>query len=635
MWNYSYIVPTLMVLFIFLGHFFSKPRLPLRINRTFLMILISEIAVILTDVLASNADEHYETLSAALLYLLNMVYFVCYLFLAFLFFRFGANLVRMKGGNAEISDRIGVAVLAVSELITLSSFFTGAVFSITEEGYRRGPLYEILYVCFFSCLALSFLTLIGNRRKLSRWDYYGALLYNGILAAGNVIRFLFPQLLVMNTFFLLATIVIYLSFQNPEFNQVKDERVFNTSAFESILREMTGSQKYAVLAFGIINYNELREMYGRKQMGLVTESIGMYLYKQFHSCKSFYLSRGQFALLGDPKMPMEQMRDEIADRFREPWSIGDGEVSFAIGFVQIMPEELSGASENILNGLNDALERIGITENSNIVMNEENLRLFEQQTEVKRALEYAVEHDKIEVFFQPLVDSHTEQIVGAEALARLRDAEGKLIAPSVFIPIAERNGRINQVGEQVFEKVCRFIRDNDIEKAGLSWINVNVSPIQCMRQDINERFIELLNRYGVPPKWIHLEITEESMIDYILLQKQIEEMEKRGLRFVLDDYGTGYSNVARMKHVPFINVKLDMSLVWDYYHEPDQILPTLVETFKQMNFTVTAEGVESGEMARAMRDIGCDYLQGFHFYKPVPSREFEKMLERLAKENVS
>ena len=99
-------------------------------------------------------------------------------------------------------------------------------------------------------------------------------------------------------------------------------------------------------------------------------------------------------------------------------------------------------------------------------------------------------------------------------------------------------------------------------------------------------------------------------------------MKESGFRFVLDDDGRGYSNVARMKKCPFINVKLDMEFVWDYFKEKDQILPTLVQTIKQMGFTVTAEGIENQELADTMRDIGCDYLQGFCFSKPLSASEF-------------
>ena len=114
------------------------------------------------------------------------------------------------------------------------------------------------------------------------------------------------------------------------------------------------------------------------------------------------------------------------------------------------------------------------------------------------------------------------------------------------------------------------------------------------------------------------------MVDYALLQKQIQQMKQTGFQFVLDDYGSGYSNVSRLKRCPFINVKLDMEIVWDYYKSRDKILPSLVETFRQMGFSVTAEGIETLDMAEEMKKIGCDYLQGYCFDRPLPAVEFAK-----------
>nr|WP_246428852.1 EAL domain-containing protein [Treponema rectale] len=259
---------------------------------------------------------------------------------------------------------------------------------------------------------------------------------------------------------------------------------------------------------------------------------------------------------------------------------------------------------------------------ASVYVTEETIKSIEGKKEVKRAVERAVENDAVELFLQPLVDVNTHKLVGAEALARIRNSKGELIPPAEFIPIAERNGRINILGEQMFEKACRFIRDNDMQAMGLSWINVNLSPIQFFRMDLNERFTSILKKFKIPARMVHLEITEESMIDYALLLKQILAMKKSGFQFVLDDYGSGYSNVTRLKRCPFVNVKLDMELVWDYFREQDKILPTLVQTFKQMNFTVTAEGIENEDMAEAMKKIGCDYLQGFYFAKPLPADEF-------------
>ena len=119
--------------------------------------------------------------------------------------------------------------------------------------------------------------------------------------------------------------------------------------------------------------------------------------------------------------------------------------------------------------------------------------------------------DTVEVFLQPIVDSRSHRIVSAEALARLRNEDGELIPPGLFIPIAEKNGNINLLGEQVLRKVCEFIRDHDVRSMGLHWININLSPIQCMHSNLPRLISSILEEYGVSSDMIHLEITEESM----------------------------------------------------------------------------------------------------------------------------
>ena len=176
--------------------------------------------------------------------------------------------------------------------------------------------------------------------------------------------------------------------------------------------------------------------------------------------------------------------------------------------------------------------------------------------------------------------------------------------------------------EQVFRKACLFVKEHDMEELGISWLNVNLSPIQCMRSDLSRRFEDILAENHVDSRYIHLEITEQSMVDFSSSIKQIMKLKDAGFKFALDDYGSGYSNLTRVKEYPFINIKLDMSVVWDYYHERDFLIPYLVEAFHQMNFSITAEGIETLDMAEVMSSIGCDFLQGYYFSKPLPEEEF-------------
>ena len=143
-----------------------------------------------------------------------------------------------------------------------------------------------------------------------------------------------------------------------------------------------------------------------------------------------------------------------------------------------------------------------------------------------------------------------------------------------------------------------------------------------MSQNIPERFREILRQHGVSTDQIHLEITEQSMIDFSLMREQIEGLHKGGFEFALDDYGSGYSNLTRVRQYPFTNIKIDMEVVRNYFRDRDPLLPALIQAFKKLNFSITAEGIETSEMAEALRSIGCDYLQGYCFSRPLPMAEF-------------
>lgn len=339
----------------------------------------------------------------------------------------------------------------------------------------------------------------------------------------------------------------------------------------------------------------------------------------------FYLRNGCFAIVGNGAMDWNDIRHELLDRFTKPWCSFDTDLYLTVAFVQVGWESKFPDADKLINNMIiafDEADRLGDPQNGYIDLDV--LRDRSQQTDIKRHIERALEKNEVEVFLQPIVDGASGKPVAAEALARIRDADGGLISPALFIPIAEKNGRISKMGEQVLAHTCRFIRDHDMEALGLQWINVNLSPIQCMKRDLHERFRAILEKYHVDPKYVHLELTEQAMADFSALEEQVNALHDIGFEFVMDDYGAGYSNLTRVRHYPFSSIKLDMEVVRDYYKDRDGMIPQVVRVFKEMGYKITAEGIESREMMEALADIGCDMLQGYHFSKPLPLNEFVK-----------
>ncbi|MCR5755561.1 MAG: EAL domain-containing protein [Acetatifactor sp.] len=431
------------------------------------------------------------------------------------------------------------------------------------------------------------------------------------------------HVLPVDIFSAIAIIIIYLSFTDPQFYLDTQSTAFNYSAFMKYTAESLGNKDLKILALTIHNYIELQEIYGNNQMDTVIKPIRDYLQKEYPRLIIFYYKPGCFAMIGDANTTSDVILSNIIKRFKSPWICAKTEVYLTARGVSLDSDIEFHSANELAKVLNYAIEKAETLENTSILyVDEKDQEICNRKSKVKKYLEHAVEHNQVQVYLQPIVSTKTGKVEGAEALCRIFDDEGKMISPLDFIPLAEKNGQIIRLGEQVFEKTCRFISEHSPEISSLKWVNVNLSPLQFFKRDLANSFLQIAENYHVAPSMIHLEITEENMIDYALFSKQILALTGKGFCFVLDDYGTGYSNLDRLTQCPFINIKLDRTVVMDYHNNSKVLLPHLVDAFKQIGFSITAEGIETTEMAESMAELGCDYLQGFLYSRPIPMEEF-------------
>ena len=628
--NYSFTVPSMLILLVIMGYYFFRPRLPIRLNRAFLAILVIDICTEILEITSFRLNETWPEHAPALLWTVNIIYY-CFVFIrAYMFFVFTISVLDAKTLLWSKLRVFAPIVYIPCLLIALTSPWTHWLFRI-ENGFQPGSLYWIIYGC--GCAYLSFATIgvLRHLKELSAHEIISLLAIQAILLAGNLARFLLPNLVVMNTFCLMAIVVIFISFLNPDLYLSEQGSVYNLPAFNALLGECWQRKRSCrVLGFTIQNYNEHREIFGGRQMDDALVGINRYLSETFPHLSSFYLRGGSYAMVGQNRPDLTALRQQLSERFTGSWKAGAGELQLGISFVEADMDILNCPSDRLVNTLMislDELSRVSEPDASRSLT--DSIDEINRKLEIRRCLEKALEKDELEVFLQPLMDTRTGRRIAAEALVRLRDDKGNLIRPDLFISMAEQEGYIVRLGEQVLAKVCRFIRDHNMDELGIRWINVNLSPVQFMSRDVPSRFTQILQEYGVDEKMIHLEITEQSMIDFSLLRDQITGLHENGFEFSLDDYGSGYSNLSRVRQYPFTNIKIDMEVVWSYCREKDVLLPALVDGFKKMNLSITAEGIETEEMAGAMKEISCDYLQGYYFSRPVPMDEFVEQTMKL------
>jgi diguanylate cyclase (GGDEF)-like protein len=260
-------------------------------------------------------------------------------------------------------------------------------------------------------------------------------------------------------------------------------------------------------------------------------------------------------------------------------------------------------------------------------------RFFEAELEKKakerRQLETdlrkALETGSIEVNYQPILDLQTNQIVGCEALARWTHPERGYVSPAEFIPVAEQSGLIEQLGEYVLRAACAEAAN----WPSTTKVAVNVSPVQFKSETFALKVVAALGQSGLPPHRLEIEITEAVLIgDDQTALTILHELKAIGVRVALDDFGTGYSSLSYLRRFPFDKIKIDRSFINDLTEEDSSsaIVRAVVTMAAEHRMVTTAEGVETVEQRKILRDLNCSEMQGFLFSRPRPGPEIAKMM---------
>ncbi|MFN6460687.1 MAG: EAL domain-containing protein [Nostoc sp. DedVER02] len=249
---------------------------------------------------------------------------------------------------------------------------------------------------------------------------------------------------------------------------------------------------------------------------------------------------------------------------------------------------------------------------------------------LEKSLRYALERDEFTVYYQPRVNIATGEITGMEALLRWQHPEMGLVAPSVFIPLAEESGLIIAIGEWVLRAAC--IQNKIWQDAGLPPITmaVNLSLKQFRQPKLVEIITTVLEQTGLEARFLELEIMETTAIEDLGFTRTVlEELKQMGVCISIDDFGTGHSSLSRLQLLPLHTLKIDQSFVKDL--KPDSkvahIIKAIVTLGQSLGLKLTAEGVETEEQLEFLKSINCDEIQGYLFYRPLSVQKATEILE--------
>ncbi|GGR58114.1 hypothetical protein GCM10008959_19830 [Deinococcus seoulensis] len=300
-----------------------------------------------------------------------------------------------------------------------------------------------------------------------------------------------------------------------------------------------------------------------------------------------------------------------------PFALREGEVTLKLvaGFSQsAYPVPFTALLRQAFLALQHAMDR-----NEHLgVFNEDMLRRSQYGHTLETQLQGAVSRQELSLMYQPISDVLTGQWVSLEALMRWQHPQLGVVPPGTFIPVAERSGQIYQLGEWALQTAAR-----EIEQARALWpgahVNVNVSPLQLLMPDFAERALGTLAALNVPPTLLTFEVTESTVMQNVELAcRHLARLREAGVRIALDDFGSGHSSLSLLTELPLDVVKLDRSFLRDGVQDTARgaLLRNTIRLARDLNLTTVAEGVEDAGMLARLRELGCDYAQGYHISRP-------------------
>ena len=243
----------------------------------------------------------------------------------------------------------------------------------------------------------------------------------------------------------------------------------------------------------------------------------------------------------------------------------------------------------------------------------------------------AIRENQFEVYYQPVCNALDGSIISAEALVRWRHPEKGMISPGIFIPLFERNGYISVLDRYIWDKVCAMLKRRREQNLDVVPISMNVSRVDFYSHSLCDDIIKIVEKYGLEPQLLRLEVTESSYSDNPqTVMETVKKLQDYGFTIMMDDFGSGYSSLNTLKDLPVDILKIDMKFMDDLDKGGKSaiILESIVRMTKWMSLRAVAEGVETEDELNFLKSIECNYIQGYYFYRPMPEKDFEELLNK-------
>ncbi len=539
-----------------------------------------------------------------------------------------------------VKNKLQMCILILPYTLLVILMFLNAhnhnLMAIENGVYVHKELFNIVYVISGIYLAIGVLYLIINRKLFSKVKIISLISLVGFLIVALIVQFILPTYTVEMFAAALSLLIITMTTQRPEELMDARTQLGNYNAYaENIKRSFETKKHFTVIMLNVGNFSSIQSMLTYDSTVKLLRDIARQMEYAVSvnqvNAEVYYLDQGRFRVVANSRHydGMVKIAESITQSLQTDIDINS--LSFGLdAYVCVVkcPEDIKDFTTITTFG-RSYQDRFPSDEK--VILASELLKQknFEMASNIDIIIDRAIHNNSFRVYYQPIYSVEKQRFTTAEALLRLIDDEYGFVPPDMFIPAAEKSGAINKIGDFVLDDVCRFIACDSYKNLGLEYIEINLSVAQCMHGDLAEKVLDAITRHNISTDRINLEITETAVsINQNTMKHNLTKLDKTGVTFSLDDYGTGYSNIKRVIELPVKIVKLDKTFA-DEINNPKMwtVLENTIKMLKDMKMEIVVEGIETKEMADKFAQLHCDYIQGYYYSKPIPEKDFVEFLK--------
>lgn len=613
-YNICYDIAAIILLVLIIGLYFLKRGIPNYQNRLFFMLIICTMVSALFDIMDVIAMGMYERSPEWVRYFTSGGCYVIQIMEAMLVLIYVWGFTHTWKEMSIYLRTLIVAPFLVMTFLTVTTKYTHILFYYDENAvYVRGE-WQLLAIG----TALFYLLLVAWhvwRLQYTLSKSFKVILVSmmAIAAAGVIVQTVIPGQLTQMFASALCVLITFFTLQNPFLKIDNYLRVYNRSSFVTMTSlDFVTAKKFSVIAITMDDFSFLQKSMGISQLNSLQREVAGHLKEYGKDIFVYYIEEGCFCMVLNSSYAdcIDEMLKKLEIRFREPWSANEISTVLSAHFCRIECPETAKSVEEIFDIVScianePTPERVVSVEDIDIIgKNEQLIR--------ERMIKDAIEYSQFEICYKNIFSLQEKRVNGVEVILKMYGEDGYLYSNECK-DLLEKTGQIFRIGVYLFRKACAFLASEEAENKGIQYAEISVSIFLCMQPKFLQEAIWIMQQYKIKPGSVKLKVVESEAFDS---PKELREMMLRlkeaGVCFALDEYGTGYANIAFIYELPFSQIEFDKEVFYAAITE-DLAMRTLKTTLgmlRELKLQTMICGILTEEQLVQIQELDCDFAMG-------------------------